>query len=649
MDITSNIIEVNTEVKYNKADDAKIKTSILELFDTLNNDRQGQINLIDIVESMVSPKDKTVAKDDDKLIPFIKDSSIIKILDTAVSQTYNSTFKNPTLLFNTELVEFSEDGSYQNTLFSHEEEESSEDKVKVDNVSRCLIQKQVILDVIKKADAKSEFRKGVKNFYKKGEFILKLTWNQEYNLSRKNTTFQYNENNIDIKMNKKIVAKELVYDGVKIKCIDPKDFLWDTSYDNFKDAPKLSRVYLPLNEIKSNVVYKDFLNKDDLEKLSDLVKTGKIDNQNLDKDYDYDNVQGTKGKLLEVIEFEGDIYIDDDLYENMKIVIVGRTAVACFMYNPQLSSQYLYCPYDVDEETGRGIGLITRLINLSQATTDVLRKLHRALGLSINKCYLAPEGAFSGALEIAENAIIEFKRTVEDAGKLIPLDFQNALNASMAYLQYLKGEMEEATLRFKYGSGDSPKHSKTLGEVQIVTEAQNTLSSFELDKLYDEIILPMAEKIGQVIANTEEGERRIKYVNHLGENSIGVVDDTIRTAKYSYEVNEPQNSAAKKLNNLQLMDKLLSSLAPYMQATNQGTLSAKELLKIIGNSFDIVNSDKLILQEEIQQEEQLNVRSLPKNAQGIPELNQEIQSQITNGGINLESINQEPDPLTQGG
>ena len=652
--IEKNIIEVNTDIKYNKSDDQKIKGSVLELFDSLNNDRQTQIDLIDIIENMVNPKDTSVKKEEDKLIPYLKDPAIIRILETAVSQTYNSTFKNPNLLFNTEFVEDFEGESFQETLFTETEEEPIPgylEKLELSKKNQCLIQKQVILEVIKKANAKTEFRKGVRNFYKKGEFILKLTWNQEYVLNRKNSTFQYNENGADIEMNKKIVTKELVYDGVKIKCIDPKDFLWDTSYDNFDDAPKMSRVYLPFNKIKSNEVYKDFLSKEDLEKLSEIVKAGKTDNTNLDEDYDYDNTQGVKGKLLEVIEFEGDIYIGDDFYENIKVVIVGRTAVACFMYNQQLSSQYLYCPYDIDEETGRGIGLIARLMNVSQATTDILRKLHRALGLSINKCYLAPEGAFSGDLEIAENAIIEFNKSIEDAGKLIPLDFQAALNAAMSYLQYLKGEMEESTLRFKYSSGDSPKQSKTLGEVQIITEAQNTLSSYELDKLYDEIIIPMAERIGQIVANTEEGERRIKYTNHLGENSVGVVDDTVRTSKYSYEINEPQNSAAKKLNNLQLMDKVLSSLAPYMQATQQGKISAKELLKIVGGSFDIVNPDKLILQEEMQPQVQVqgNVGGLPENAQGIPELNQAIQAQVPNGGINLEALDQAPNPLVQGG
>ena len=640
--------EVNTNVKYNKSDATKIKSAVINLFDLLNNDRQTQVDIIDVVEDMLNVKDSNVKDKDDKIIPYLKDPAISRILDTAKSQTYNSTFKNPQLMFNTELVE-----DYEDTPMPGEQPEQSQEELEADKKNQTLIQKQVILEVIKRSNAKSEFRKGVTNFYKKGEFILRLTWSQEYDLVKGTGKFQYQNDGIDIQMDRSVVKKELSYDGVKIKCIDPKDFIWDTSYDNFKDAPKMSRIYQPFSVIKKNDVYKEFLTKEDYDLLENMVKTGKTNNANLDDDYAYDDTKGVKGKQLEVIEFEGELFIGDKLYENMKIVIIARQCVACFMYNPQLTTSYLYSAYDVDEDTGRGIGLIARLMATSQATTDVLRKLHRALGLSINKCYLAPEGTFSGGLEIIENAIIEYKKNAIEKGELLPLEFQTALNICMSYLQYLKGEMEESTMRFKYGSGDSPKQAQTLGQVQIITEAQNTLSSFELDKLYDEIIIPMAEMIGQMVANFEEGERRIKYTNHLGENSVGIVDDTVRTAKYSYEINEPQNSAAKKLNNINFLDAMMTKLAPYMASTGQGKLSAKELLSIIGGSFDIINPDKLILQEQPVQPQpapQPNVGGLPETAQGVPEPNQNLLDQTgINGGINLQALGQQPDTLQLGG
>ena len=176
----------------------------------------------------------------------------------------------------------------------------------------------------------------------------------------------------------------------------------------------------------------------------------------------------------------------------------------------------------------------------------------------------------------------------------------------MTYLQYLKGEMEEATSRYKYSSGDSPKGQRTLGEIKIVTEGQNTTVAYEIDQIYDEIVLPMVEKIGQILANMKDEDETIRYVNAKGENAIGIIDNSVRTAEYSYYVSEPANSASRKIDKIDYLDAVLTKIAPYMNATKQGKLNAKELLKILSNSFDISNPDKMILVEEEQVQVQVN-------------------------------------------
>lgn len=588
--------EIDINVDYNRDDNEKIISSVVSTFDSLNNARQSQIDMIDDVESLFDIKDKVKASNKESFnteeYSYLKDSAVIRILGTAQHQVYNTIFKNIDNMFDVELVDF-------------------EDKEDSDKSDQVLLQKYSILNALKQSDSKSEFRKGLRNFYKKGEFILKLSWTQDFRITRKKDKFSYIIDGEEVTIDKLVYEKELVYDGVKIYNIEPENFVYDTSYPDFNSAPKISRKYVPFESIQNNDVYKEFMKKEDYESLKEMSQESCVssDNSDLESDFSYDKTSGIINKQIEILEYEGNITIDGKYYPNMKIVTIARSFVGCFMYNPSLFSSYLYSAFEIDEKTGRGIGLVARLLSLSKATTEALRKLNRALGLSINKCFLAPSGSFSGLMEIYENAIIEYNKNKADGNQLIPLDFLSALNTCMNYLQYLKGEMEEASSRYKYSSGDSPKGQRTLGEIKIVTEGQNTTVAYEIDQIYDEVVLPLVEKIGQIMANMKEGEERIKFVNSKGENSIGIIDDTVRTANYNYYVTEPTNSAAKKLDKIDFLDSVLTKVAPYMNATGQGKLSAPELLKILTNGFDISNHNKLILQEE--QPQQVNTQQLP--------------------------------------
>ena len=234
----------------------------------------------------------------------------------------------------------------------------------------------------------------LRNFYKKGEFILRLSWTQDYKVVRKKDKFTYEVNGEPVEVSKMVYEKRMVYDGVKITAIEPEDFVWDTSYPDFESAPKINRRYVPLEMVKNNDIYKEFLNEEDYEILKNMVDTSEcIDNSDLEEDFSYDATKGVIGKQLEILDYEGNITIDGKYYPDIKIIIIGRACVGCFMYNPSLFSSYLYSAFEVDEKTGRGIGLMARLLALSKATTSALRKLNRALGLSINKCFLSPIGS----------------------------------------------------------------------------------------------------------------------------------------------------------------------------------------------------------------------------------------------------------------
>src|SRR5574343_617413 len=100
--------EVDTDVKYNRDDASKIIAEVCTMFDTLDDDRSGQIDTIRVVEELLKVKSELTKNEevsDSEIKPYLKDSAVSRILDTAVAQSYNSTFKKPNSLFDVSVVE----------------------------------------------------------------------------------------------------------------------------------------------------------------------------------------------------------------------------------------------------------------------------------------------------------------------------------------------------------------------------------------------------------------------------------------------------------------------------------------------------------------------------------------------------------------
>lgn len=624
--IESSEQEVNTDIKYNKSDEDKIVGEVVSCFSNWNTDRQSQLDTIKSVLEMFKVKrnvDKTVQTVDkngirstktvkDDVASYLKDSTPNRIKNTVVSQMYNSTFKNIRTLFDVELPT-DVDNSYANQV---------------------LLQKQYILDNIKKANAKGEFRKGIKNWYVKGEMILQINWTQEYETVRRKEGFKLG-NILDFQTYK--VTQKLKYDGIKIKCIEPEDLVFDTTYDSFDKAPKIVRSYLPLSAIKQNKVYRDYLKKEDYEDIKELLscRQSSKDLSNIDEDKEFE--QAVKDNMAEILTYEGDFTVDGEFYPNMKIVVIARKFVACFRYNPSICSSFLYSQFERDDDTGRGVGLLAHLLANYTAVTDTLQKLHTALGLSVNKCWLAPKGAFDGEMDVVENGVIEYDGSKTEGNKIEPFDTQTGLNICMSYLQYLEGLSESETGRYKYNSGDSPRQERTLGEVKVTVEGQNSLQTTEQDILQDDIVIPMVEKIGQFLANFKEDAEQVKFTNSDGEEDIGTVDDLVRCLDYSYFVQDSSSGASRKLNSIDFLDALMTKVAPYMAHTGQGTIDVKELLNVIGTAYDQTNPEKLIKQAVQPEQAQLN---MPE--QQIQNMQEAVQPQ--EAGVDLNAMNQ---PLPQ--
>lgn len=596
--------KINTDIKYNRSDNKEIVSQIVKNFDGWDDDRQAQLGLIEKIQDLLDVMDSIADNSD------LKDADVRELLNSFTAHHYNSTFKTPSQMFSVEL----------------ETESSASDKM-----TFAYIQKAAILNILKKSRAKKQFKKAMLNWGKKGEIILYVNWTQIWQNVRRKTGFKYEPLGIDLQ--KWEVSRQLKYDGATIKCIEPEHFVFDTTRaDDFENAPKIYKSWQTYTQIANNDYYNQFLKKKDLEELKEAVKSEDKDLFYDVKDLDFDTNKGYKDNMIEVLQYEGDITIEKDgksiYYPNMKIVTVGRAFVACFKYNPNIISSYIYCAYEVDDDTGRGIPMLGSIIPYADFTVDLLNKIKKAIGLSINKCWLVPKGSLEGEQKVKENGVIEYNDSF-DINKVKELDFQSALQHGLNILQFIEGKKEQSTGRFKSSTGDPNVKAKTLGEAKMIKGGEDALQSFERDILSNEVVIPLVEKIGELMANFQDQDQQIKYKDSTGKEYTAIMDDTIRQENYVYIVNDTQTAMDKKVNMSDYVEAVMGQIAPYAAQTGQGMININELITILGSAYDQEDPSKILVQQQ-------PAPQLPGQPQGAG--NGVIPPEVTGGGAAIPAL-----------
>jgi hypothetical protein len=573
MEVTTQ--KINTNIKYKHEYQEEICSVVVKNFEAWDDDRQTQLTLIekvaDLLDMSESVKKEEIGNEKESKLLALKDADIKEICNSMVAHAYNANFKTPSQMFNVEL-----------------ETETSESE----KANFAYMQKAVLLNAWKKSKAKAEARKCINNIYKKGECILYVNWKQDYENVRRKVGFEF----LGINLKKWEVSRQLKFDGVKLKSIDPENFVFDTSAVDFESAAKIYKSWVTYSDIANNEVYKQYLKKDDLKELKEATENAEPQNDNVKIDSEED--KAFKDKMIECLEYQGDISVlengETKFYPNMKVVVVARKYVACFMYNPNINNSFVWFAPDIDPKTGRGIPPLACLIPMSEATTETLNKVNKALGLTINKCYLTPRGVFKDDIEVQENGIIEYDAALMSVPP-VPLDFASGLQYGIQFLEYTEGKKEQATGRFKYSTGDTGTPKKTLGEAKLIQSGQDALLAYENDQIADFIITTI-EKMAQLEANFRDKPINLKYKDASGAEQNGIIDETVIQGNYIYTIGDTQTSVEKKMNGLEAMQSL-----PQIQELlrSQGkTLDVNKVVEMWGSIYEQENPTQIIAQEE---------------------------------------------------
>lgn len=400
-----------------------------------------------------------------------------------------------------------------------------------------------------------------------------------------------------------IIENKVVYDGAVVKHIPPEDFVFDTSRKSNWDAcAKLYRNWQTLDELKKNP-NNNLLTP---EKIEDLAgTTGKSGLNKGSKPYSAsgkakpetrsaggftDSKSPTKSGQLEIIEFWGDIELEDGtMLKNWLIVVANGKHIVRFEPNPFIINPFIHGAIITDPQTARGVSPLRVALILSTLSSTILNKQLDALSLIINPPYLAPKGCFKGEQMVKPGKIIEYDAALMP-NQPIPLHFESALHG-WDFIKYFKSTIEGTTGIYKNMAGDINASARTATELNYSAGGQTARLNMIIDAINRKIIIPMVEKTADIIANFKYGKEKI-LVREGAQVVFMDICDQIRSGDYMYHYGDRKASLERKFRFKELFS-LIDTFAKVPAVAGQ--IDWPECFKFALEQYGIENANNFLL------------------------------------------------------
>ena len=443
-------------------------------------------------------------------------------------------------------------------------------------------QKAMLVNTLEQMNIQDEIEKIIDSVVESGESTLFTGWETKVKSTRRAQTLE--EQLIEPKGF--VIEEKIVYDNARIKHIRPEDFVFDkNNRDNWDSCAKIYRTYGSIDEIQSDKANNLFTNEKK-EVLKGVVAGKKSKNQ---------DERATDGSKAEILEYWGDIELGNgQVLKNWLIVIAGRREIIRFEPNPFVVNPFIHANIIESPSTGRGISPLRVALILNNISSTILNKQIDALALMMNPPYLAPKGCFKGEQEVKPGKIIEYDAALMPTSP-VPLAFDKAM-VGWDFLNYFKSTIESATGIFKNMSGTIGNAQRTATELNYSVSGQEARLSMMLDAINRKLIVPMVEKVAEIIANFKLG-REIIGINERGRTMFLEIDDNIRNARYIYRYGDRKATFQRKMR-LQELFEVVKSFAQVPAVAQQ--VDWLECFKFALEQYGVENANNFLIDENTQ-------------------------------------------------
>lgn len=489
--------------KINEIEEKSLVNRITKKYDTLENERISQINDI-----------KTIRNS-------IYNQSIPKI------NAWDSKIELPDIY---ELAQTLKSHLAQN-LYSHPDAMFDVSGTTPETQAFANKQKAMLINTFEQMKFEEEIENIIDSIVETGECTLFTGWETKIKQTRRPLTPA--EQLINISGKNFILEEKIVYDNAKIKHIKAEDFVFEKcTRSDWDNCAKIYRTYSSLDEIFSDKA-NNMLTDEKYEILKGVMAKNKKE-----------NTKAVEENKLEILEYWGDIELDDGtLLKNKLVVIAGRKEIIRFETNPFVINPFIHANIIENPSTGRGISPLRVALILNNLASTILNKQIDALALMMNPPYLAPKGCFRGVQDVQPGKIIEYDAALMPT-QPIPLSFDKAMQG-WDFLNYFKATIESATGIFKNMAGNLQNQQRTATELNYSVSGQEARLNMLIESINRKIIIPIVEKTAEIIANFKLGSETITMNEH-GKTTFIDIDDNIRNANYIYRYGDRKATFERK-------------------------------------------------------------------------------------------------------
>lgn len=539
-----------------------------------------------------------------------KNPHVYEAMDT-INSEYATLFKTPESLFDIE-CEIGTEESYSS------------------------IYKDWLLDKLNRFDVINAYQMAIDKETWRGENIIKHSWEKIKNKRRvaRPVTDDMGNPVIDEETGVQkidwVVEEYIEKEGVVVTAIEPNDFCFDITkignfsgslYDQSKfaspDCAKIERKWMSLSAIKS----KFELTKDDLKNLRTLQKNKgptKEELKELDALINESQTPGTEqnqddftnrffrryvnGDMIEVLEYTGNISIDDEIFEDMTIITAGSKVVLKCESTSYTECQYLWKPALVDLYTKRGVSKLLPAVYYNEFSTQLFDSMKKQLKFAIGgSAYFVKKGTHivDPPKEVEPCMFI----TIDDGlgNGEYPQEIESWKNLPMgdSFLTMMEKLIQKATGTYANGMGRQEGIQMTATENNNIATGGNIRISKDIHQYVNMILLPSLKIQAKMYAeNTDYGTtEQIKSNGQIQE-----INDAIRNGNYKFTIGSTQTLMEKKNQRAETSNIFNMLSNPAIQST----FDIKTVLQWLTEPSAIQNVDRFLRKDtpEMQQMQQ---------------------------------------------
>lgn len=342
-----------------------------------------------------------------------------------------------------------------------------------------------------------------------------------------------------------------VFDGATFTVVDPYDFVFDTdNHENWDSCFKALRKHMIYEDIAADPDYSNYEELEELTAQKNQKNTHTTPLKTKKKKKDPAALTGVdESGRLEVIEFHGDIRLQDGTYlRNWTVVIAGRKKVIAFDECACKVNPFIKWEYEPSED-GWSIPPMAYILGIVDASSILLSSGVEGAKMAINPPMIGPEGSFQQKKHfITEGMFINYKPSTT-APNATPQPLQFKYDAPFPFLQLFEGQSEAVTGATRQLSGNITSNDK----VQTATEFSGlqVVGNLILDRLVDlfnlDFKIPTIEKIAIINAVFNPEEKTIPIDDQdKGVREFKKVTPEVYFGNYEYKIEDNKSEQERK-------------------------------------------------------------------------------------------------------